>query len=179
VRIIAGEWRGRKLVAPAGRETRPTADRTRETLFSMLASRLGSFDGLRVADLYAGSGALGLEALSRGAAHATFVENERAAIKAIEANIAALKAGEKIAVRGTSAAALPAGQSFDLIFADPPYLPGSGSAVADAVAKAGWLATGGWMAIETQKGDSAAAPEGWTVEAERDVGRARLTLLRA
>ena len=82
MRIIAGEWRGRKLVAPAGRETRPTADRTRETLFSMLASRLGSFEGLRVADLYAGSGALGLEALSRGADHATFVENERAAIKA-------------------------------------------------------------------------------------------------
>ena len=75
MRIIAGEWRGRKLVAPAGQQTRPTADRTRETLFSMLASRLGSFEGLRVADLYAGSGALGLEALSRGAAHATFVEN--------------------------------------------------------------------------------------------------------
>jgi 16S rRNA (guanine966-N2)-methyltransferase len=179
MRIIAGEWRGRKLVALVGMQTRPTADRTRETLFSMLVSRLGSFDGLRVADLYAGSGALGLEAVSRGAAHATFVETERAAIKAIEANIAALKAGEKITVRATSAAALPAGQSFDLIFADPPYTLGSGSAVAIAVSKAGWLATGGWMAVETQKGDSVAAPEGWTIEAERDVGRARLTLLRA
>jgi len=179
MRIIAGEWRGRKLVAPAGRETRPTADRTRETLFSMLASRLGSFNGMRVADLYAGSGALGLEALSRGAAHATFVESERTAIKAIEANAAALKAGEKIAVRATSAASLPAGQSFDLIFADPPYTQASGSAVANAVAKASWLTAGGWMAIETQKGDSVTAPEGWTIEAERDVGRARLTLLRA
>ena len=87
MRIIAGEWRGRKLVAPAGQQTRPTADRTRETLFSMLASRLGSFEGLRVADLYAGSGALGLEALSRGAAHATLVENDRAALNAIEANV--------------------------------------------------------------------------------------------
>ena len=73
MRIIAGEWRGRKLVTPMGRQTRPTADRTRETLFSMLASRLGNFDEFRVADLYAGSGALGLEALSRGAGHATFV----------------------------------------------------------------------------------------------------------
>ena len=68
MRIIAGQWRGRKLAAPKGDATRPTADRTRETLFSMLTSRLGSFEGLSVADLFAGSGALGLEALSRGAA---------------------------------------------------------------------------------------------------------------
>ena len=74
MRIIAGEWRGRKLQAPAGDATRPTADRTRETLFSMLLSRLGSFEGLVVADLFAGSGALGLEALSRGAASCLFVE---------------------------------------------------------------------------------------------------------
>src|SRR5918993_1010186 len=90
MRIIAGEWRGRKLVAPAGRDTRPTADRTRETLFSMLASRLGSFEDLRVADLFAGSGALGLEALSRGAAHATFVETDSNAAAAIKANAAEL-----------------------------------------------------------------------------------------
>ena len=83
MRIIAGAWRGRKLVAPKGQQTRPTADRTRETLFSMLASRLGSFEELRVADLYAGSGALGLEALSRGAAQCTLVENDRAAVEAI------------------------------------------------------------------------------------------------
>ena len=108
MRIIAGEWRGRRLVAPAGQQTRPTADRTRETLFSMLASRLGSFDGLRVADLYAGSGALGLEALSRGAGHATFVESDSAAVKAIEANVAALKAADRTTLRAMSAAALPA-----------------------------------------------------------------------
>jgi len=179
MRIIAGVWRGRKLVAPAGRETRPTADRTRETLFSMLASRLGSFDGLRVADLYAGSGALGLEALSRGAAHATFVENDRAAIKAIEANAASLGASDRAAIRATSAAALPRGDPFDLVFADPPYAAGSGKAVAETVAKAGWLTEGGWMAIETQRGDAVAAPEGWEIDAERDVGRARITLLRA
>jgi len=179
MRIVAGEWRGRKLVAPVGRETRPTADRTRETLFSMLVSRLGSFEGLRVADLYAGSGALGLEALSRGASHVVFLENERAAIKAIETNVAALDAASRIAVRAMSAARLPSSDPFDLVFADPPYAAGSGSAVAAAVAKAAWLAPGGWMAVETQKGDTVTAPEGWTVEAERDVGRARLTLLRA
>jgi 16S rRNA (guanine966-N2)-methyltransferase len=179
MRIVAGEWRGRKLVAPAGRSTRPTADRTRETLFSMLASRLGSFDGLRVADLYAGSGALGFEALSRGAAHATFVESDRAALKAIDANVMALGAAARISMRAMSAAALPAGQPFDLVLADPPYEPGSGTAVATAVANASWLKPGGWMAVETHRGEAVTPPKGWEIEAERDVGRARLTLLRA
>jgi 16S rRNA (guanine966-N2)-methyltransferase len=179
MRIVAGEWRGRKLVAPAGQQTRPTADRTRETLFSMLASRLGGFDDFRVADLYAGSGALGLEALSRGAGHATFVETDRAAIKAIEANIAALEAGSRTAVRSLSAESLPKSHPFDLIFADPPYEPGSGTAVAEAVAKSGWLPAGGWMAIETHRGDAVSPPDGWDIDAERDVGRARLTLLRS
>ena len=178
MRIVAGEWRGRKLVAPPGMSTRPTADRTRETLFSMLASRLGSFEGIRVADLYAGSGALGLEAMSRGAAHVTFVETDRAASRAIEANLAALDAGNRASIRAMSAAALPTAEPFDLIFADPPYLPGSGTDAAAAVAKARWLAPGGWMAVETHRGDRVTAPEGWTIDAERDVGRARLTLLR-
>jgi 16S rRNA (guanine966-N2)-methyltransferase len=178
MRIIAGEWRGRKLVAPVGRETRPTADRTRETLFSMLTSRLGSFDGLRVADLYAGSGALGLEALSRGATHATFVENERAAIKAIEVNVAALDAKSRIVVRPISAAKLPSSEPFDLVFADPPYARGSGNSVVEAVAKAGWLAPAGWMAVETQKGEAIPPPDDWAIDATRDVGRAHLTLLK-
>jgi 16S rRNA (guanine966-N2)-methyltransferase len=178
MRIIAGAWRGRKLVAPAGDQTRPTADRTRETLFSMLVSRLGGFEGLRVADLYAGSGALGLEALSRGAGHVTFVENERAAIKAIEANVATLDAALRAAIRPMSAARLPSSEAFDLIFADPPYSPGSGSIVVGTVARAGWLTPGGWMAVETRKGDSVTAPDDWEIDATRDVGRARLTLLK-
>ena len=88
MRIIAGKWRGRTLDAPPGMDTRPTADRVRETLFNMLASRLGSFEQLRVADLFAGSGALGFEALSRGAAHASFVERDPKAIAAIRHNAA-------------------------------------------------------------------------------------------
>ncbi|MEL6488148.1 MAG: RsmD family RNA methyltransferase, partial [Pseudomonadota bacterium] len=92
MRIISGQWRGRKLTAPKGDLTRPTADRTRETLFSMLTSRLGSFEGLEVADLFAGSGALGLEALSHGAAHCLFVEQDREAARTLRANIAALDA---------------------------------------------------------------------------------------
>ena len=97
MRIIAGALRGRKLQAPEGMATRPTADRVRETLFSMLASRLGSFEGLRVADLFAGSGALGLEALSRGAAFACFVEQDRRAIDAIRANIGGARARRAVA----------------------------------------------------------------------------------
>src|SRR5205809_5203797 len=106
MRIIAGTWRGRLLEAPAGHATRPTADRVRETLFSMLASRLGSFEDLRVADLFAGSGALGLEALSRGAAAVTFVENNAIAAAAIKSNIAKLGASERAQVLSGSALSL-------------------------------------------------------------------------
>ena len=177
MRIIAGQWRGRRLRTPPGLETRPTADRVRETLFSMLASRLGSFEGLRVADLFAGSGALGLEALSRGAAFACFVENDSKAATAIRANAADLEALDRVQILGGSALTLRKSEPFDLLFADPPYAPGSGSAVVAAVAAADWLAPSGWMAVETSRTDQVDAGT-WTIDAERDVGRARLTLLR-
>ena len=178
MRIIAGEWRGRRLQTAPGTATRPTADRVRETLFSMLASRLGSFDGLRVADLFAGSGALGLEALSRGAAHATFVENDASAVAAIKANAVTLGAIDRVQILGGSALALPKSEPFDLVLADPPYAAGSGTAAVRAAAAASWLAPGGWMAVETARAD-AVDPGDWTIEAERNVGRARLTLLRS
>jgi 16S rRNA (guanine966-N2)-methyltransferase len=175
MRIIAGRWRGRPLEAPPGDATRPTSDRLREALFSMLASRLGSFEDLRVADLFAGSGALGLEALSRGAAHATFVENDPGAAAIIRRN--AGKLGATIEMLTRSALALPRAQPFDLIFADPPYAPGSGSAVVRSVLSADWLARGGWMAAETSCGD-AVEPGGLEIDSVREFGRARLTLLR-
>jgi 16S rRNA (guanine966-N2)-methyltransferase len=174
MRIIAGALRGRRLQTPEGVATRPTADRMRETLFSMLASRLGSFEGLRVADLFAGSGALGLEALSRGAAFACFVEHDRRALGAIRANIASLGVEDRAQVLARSALTLPQAEPFDLIFADPPYAPGSGSAVVSELLRAGWAA--GWVAIETARGDLI-EPHSLEVAAERDVGRARLTLL--
>ena len=176
MRIIAGEWRGRRIDAPPGMDTRPTADRVRETLFSMLASRLGSFEELRVADLFAGSGALGLEALSRGAAHATFVESDAGAGRIIRANAERLGASDRIRLLSGSALALPKSEPFDLIFADPPYAPGSGSAVAEAVERAGWLAPGGWMIIET--GGDPVEPGPLQVDTVRDIGRALITLLR-
>ena len=177
MRIIAGEWRGRRLQVPPGSDTRPTADRVRETLFSMLASRLGPFESLRVADLFAGSGALGLEALSRGAAFACFVENDPKAAAAIKANAAALDALDRVQILGGSALSLPKSEPFDLVFADPPYAAGSGSAAVRSAAAAGWLAPGGWMAVETARADPV-DPGGWTIDATRNVGRASLTFLR-
>ena len=177
MRIIAGAWRGRAIEAPPGLATRPTADRVRETLFSMLASRLGSFEELRVADLFAGSGALGFEALSRGAGSATFVEGDARAIAAIRRNADKLGAAEKVRVIAGSALALPRLEPFDLIFADPPYTAGSGSAAVRAVCDAGWLARGGWISVETGRGDSVESGP-LTLDSARDVGRARITLLR-
>ena len=175
MRIIAGQWRGRTLEVPPGMTTRPTADRVRETLFSMLVSRLGTFDGLRVADLFAGSGALGLEALSRGAAGATLVERNAGAIAAIRRNAA--KLGATVDVLPLSALSLPKNDMFDLILADPPYAAGAGTAVVGSVIKAGWLAPGGWLSVETSR-DDRIDPGELTIDTIRDVGRARLTLLR-
>jgi 16S rRNA (guanine966-N2)-methyltransferase len=177
MRIIAGQFRGRTLEAPRGSATRPTGDRVREALFSMLASRIGSFEGLRVADLYAGSGALGLETLSRGAAFAIFVEADGSAQAAIKANAAKLGVAERVRILGGSALALPRSDPFDLIFADPPYAPGSGSGIVKAVSDADWLPAGGWMSVETDRRDPV-EPGSYEIEVEREIGRARITLLR-
>jgi 16S rRNA (guanine966-N2)-methyltransferase len=138
MRIIAGQWRGRQLASPKGDATRPTADRTREALFSMLISRIGSFDGLRIADLFAGTGALGLEALSRGAASCVFVEQDQAALAALRKNVQAL--GVQADIRAQSVLALGAvSHPFDIIFADPPYGTGAGSVAIDRLARLGWI----------------------------------------
>jgi 16S rRNA (guanine966-N2)-methyltransferase len=177
MRIIAGQWRGRVLVAPKGDATRPTADRTREALFSMLTSRVGSFEGLAVADLFAGSGALGFEALSRGAAACLFVEQDRAALDALRAN--AEKLGVRADIRASSVLALgPAAKPLDLVLMDPPYGTGAGSVALDKLARLGWTSPATWVSIETGKAE-AVEVAGFTVEAERVHGKAKLTLLRA
>ena len=178
MRIVAGEWRGRKLGAPTGDATRPSADRTRETLFSMLLSRLGSFEGLAVADLFAGSGALGLEALSRGAATGLFVEQDAAAIRSLRANIAALRAADRCEVRAASVLALgPAKAPLDLLLLDPPYSSGAGIVALDKLARLGWIGPASWVSLETEHAEVVAI-KGYAVAAERKVGKAKLTLLR-
>ncbi len=176
MRIISGQWRGRPLVAPRGQETRPTADRTREALFSMLASRVGSFEGLAVGDFFAGSGALGFEALSRGAASCLFVEQDRAALDALRTN--AEKLGIRPDIRATSVLALgPAPAPLDCILMDPPYGTGAGLVALDKLARLGWTGPATWISIETRK-DEAVAVAGFAVDAERVHGKAKLTLLR-
>ncbi|QMW22787.1 16S rRNA (guanine(966)-N(2))-methyltransferase RsmD [Sandaracinobacteroides saxicola] len=176
MRIIAGQWRGRPLLAPKGEATRPTADRAREALFSMLTSRLGSFEGLRVADLFAGSGALGLEALSRGAAHCTFVEQDGAAVTALKANIARL--GAVAEVRMQSVMTLRAVDApFDLLLLDPPYGSGAGAVALDRLARLGWLTPATLCSVETGKGEGVDVP-GFAVEVERVHGKAKISLLR-
>lgn len=176
MRIIAGQWRGRQLGAPKGDTTRPTADRTREALFSMLVSRLGSFEGLQVADFFAGSGALGLEALSRGAASCTFVEQDKPALDALRANLAALKV--QADVRAQSVMALgPTKTAHDLILIDPPYGTGAGQVALDRCRRLGWISDVAIVSIETARDENVAVP-GFTVDVERVYGKAKITLLR-
>lgn len=177
MRIVAGLYRGRQLIAPKGDTTRPTADRTREALFSMLTSRLGSFEDLRVLDLFAGSGALGLEALSRGAASCTFVEQDSAALDALRTNIA--KLGAKGAdIRAQSVMALgPAPAPYDLVLLDPPYESGAGVVALERLRRLGWIASGAIASVETTKKETVVV-EGFDLEVERVHGKAKLTLLR-
>ncbi|KTE24158.1 MULTISPECIES: 16S rRNA (guanine(966)-N(2))-methyltransferase RsmD [unclassified Sphingopyxis] len=178
MRVISGEWRGRKLLAPKNDATRPTADRTRETLFSMLASRLGSFEGLHVADLFAGSGALGIEALSRGAAHCVFGEQDREAIDALRKNLAALGAAPRADVRAGSVLAVgPAPRPFDLLLFDAPYGTGAGSVALDKLNRLGWVGADSLISIETADKE-AVEVAGFAIDAIRKVGKAKLTLLR-
>ncbi len=176
MRVIAGQWRGRPLVAPKGDATRPTADRTRETLFSMLTSRIGSFEGLAIGDFFAGSGALGYEALSRGAASCLFVEQDKAALDAIRFN------GERLGVRpdirSSSVMSLGQGKPLDIIFMDPPYGTGAGQVALDKLARLGWTGPATWVSIETDRREDIAV-KGFAIEVQRDVGKARISLLRA
>ena len=147
MRIIAGDWRGRRLAAvgkgDAGAHLRPTTDRVRESLFSMLAGgRFGDpISGARVLDLFAGTGALGLEALSRGAAEAVFVDDGRVAQKLIRQNIATLDAGDRAKLIGRNATHLGAcpGEPHTLVFCDPPYGKGLGEKALAAALAGGWI----------------------------------------
>jgi 16S rRNA (guanine966-N2)-methyltransferase len=124
MRVVAGTARGRTLVAPPGSRTRPTSDRVREAIFNALWSR-GAVEGAVVVDLFAGSGALGVEALSRGAAHATFVDSDRAAREAVRRNVETCGVADRATIVATPVerwlASLDAGARFDVAFCDPPY----------------------------------------------------------
>ncbi len=166
MRIIAGKHRGRPLRAPEGRSVRPTSDRAREALFDILAhGRFADrpvFQDARVLDAFAGTGAFGLEALSRGAAHATFIEKDRGVLAALRSNIAAL--GEE--------------RSATVLATDALKPPPAAAPALTALAEAGWLAAGALCVVEVAAKQKLAPPAGFEVLDERKYGAARLVFLR-
>ncbi|GIH04474.1 DNA methylase [Rhizocola hellebori] len=184
-RIVAGRYGGRRLSAPEGRHTRPTSDRVREALFSTLDSQM-DLSGARVIDLFAGSGAVGLEALSRGAAHALLVEHDPKAVKVIRANIAALDAqGQARVVAGKVGGVLAGGnpeQGYDLVFADPPYQVTESEIEEMLAALAGgaWLTDGALIVIErSSRSPEPSWVQGVTGERGRRYGESTLWYGRA
>lgn len=185
LKIIGGKHRGRALVSPEGLATRPTAGRVREALFNILAHANWRDDGLsplvdaRVLDAFAGSGALGLEALSRGAAHVTFLDNHAGAIRIIGENIA--KLGETAAakvVRADATRPPPSRQGCDLVFLDPPYRSGVGAAALAALAEAGWLAPDAIATVEVGNTEDLEPPPGFEQLDERRYGAAKIVILK-
>jgi 16S rRNA (guanine966-N2)-methyltransferase len=180
VRVVAGEARGRRLVAPEGRDTRPTLDRVREAVFNALGS-LGAVDGARVLDLYAGSGALGIEALSRGAAHTTFVDTDRAARQAIEQNLAATGLADRSEVVTADAVAHlrrhveQTGLSYDLVLLDPPYATDDES-WATLLGLVSSVAPDAVVVVESDR--SPPAPDGWHALREKRYGGTLVSVLR-
>jgi 16S rRNA (guanine966-N2)-methyltransferase len=180
LRIVAGAWRGRALGAPPGAATRPTADRVRQALFDMLlhASWGGraAVEGVSVLDAFAGTGALGLEALSRGAAHATLIERDRGAVAVLRANIAALGAGERARVIAGDALSPPrAALACALVFLDPPYGQELVPRAVAALDAAGWIASEALIVAETARDGPGPVP---CPLAERTHGAARISVWR-
>ncbi|MFF4775161.1 16S rRNA (guanine(966)-N(2))-methyltransferase RsmD [Microtetraspora fusca] len=176
-RVIAGSAGGRRLAVPPGRGTRPTSDRAREGLFSTVGSFLGSLDGARVLDLYAGSGAVGLEALSRGASHALLVESDAKAVRTIRQNIAALglpgavlraEKVERVLAQGSA-------EPYDFVFADPPYSVSDETVtrVLEALRSEGWVGEGTLVAVEREsRGKDLVWPQGFEEDRVRRYGEA-------
>ncbi|CAA7622759.1 16S rRNA (guanine(966)-N(2))-methyltransferase RsmD [Magnetospirillum sp. SS-4] len=180
MRIVAGLHKGRRLEAPPGLTARPTADRVRQALFDILChTDLVEMEDAVVVDCFAGSGALGLEALSRGAAHASFIELHPRSMAAIHANIRAL--GEDARARVIHADAArppPASRPCTLAFLDPPYHSGLAVSCLEGLAARGWLADGALAVVEIAADEEIAAPAGFAVADRRDRGAARLVFLR-
>jgi 16S rRNA (guanine966-N2)-methyltransferase len=185
MRIVSGQFRGRPIVTPPGQTTRPTSDRARQAVFNILehAAWAPDLNGARVIDLFAGSGALGLEAMSRGAAFCLFVETDDAARAAIRDNIEAyeLFGATRIHRRdATDLGARPssAGAPFDIAVLDPPYHQGLAERCLAELAAHDWLKPGAVIMVERGSDETPFAPPGFTVLDARDYGAARVHFLR-
>lgn len=187
-RIIGGTAGGRRLLTPKGDRTRPTSDRVREAFFSAVESRMGTWSGLRVLDLYAGTGAIGLEALSRGAAAATAVEHDQRTAALVRRNAATLDLPLEVvtrAVRTHLAESAPRdrapGAAYDVVFSDPPYPLEDAAVVEDLelLARGGWLAQDALVVVERSSRSGAPAwPEGYEPERVRTYGETLLAFAR-
>jgi 16S rRNA (guanine966-N2)-methyltransferase len=176
LRIIGGQWRGRKLVFPEAEGLRPTPDRVRETLFNWLASELR---GAHCLDLFAGSGALGLEALSRGAASCTFVDSARPNCQAIAAHLATLRCsnGQCQAMSAATFLQRQPSQAFDIVFLDPPFGKHLLDPTSSALEAAQWLSPRACIYLESGRREPVpVAPENWQLRSEKQAGEVRYQL---
>lgn len=182
LRIIAGAWRGRSIAAPDGDDVRPTAERVREALFNRLAHSFADQDfhlhGARVLDVFAGTGALGLEALSRGASHTTFLERDLAPLALIKRNVAKMGAEDRAVVLSMDATNLPrAAGPHDLALIDPPYGKDLAAPMLASLGRQAWLRPGALVSVETGADESLPAVEYFTVLDRRTYGRAAITFV--
>lgn len=179
MRIIAGKYRGRKLEAPSDMDVRPTTDKMRERVFSMLQhARYPALHGANVMDVFAGTGALGLEALSRGAAHVTFVEKSPKSIALLIKNVTGVKAEADTTLIKSRATSLSAATTpCDIIFMDPPYGRGLLEPSIACLLEGGWLAGGGVIVAEMKSDEAFEVPEGLTLIDERKQGIQRVVFL--
>ncbi len=183
MRIVAGRHRGRTLIAPDGLAVRPTADRTREAIFNVLTQGKLAGGGnplieARVLDAFAGTGALGLEALSRGAARVTFMESQAAALATLRANLEALEESERAEVLAVDVLRPPpAAAPCAIVLMDPPYNQGLAAPALTALAEAGWIAEGALIAVELMKAEAFDAPEGFEELDLRSYGKAKVAFL--
>jgi len=184
VRVVGGEFKGRPIAAPPGRDTRPTSDRARESLFNILVhgARMDLADAI-VLDVFAGSGALGLEALSRGAALCTFIENARTAQRSIEENLSAFDLGNRGSVLKVNATKLPMRPDHmapaHLAFLDPPYGKDLAPPALTSLLDGDWLAPKAISVVETERGESFAAPAPFVLTDRRTYGPAEISFLHS
>jgi 16S rRNA (guanine966-N2)-methyltransferase len=185
MRVIGGKHRGRAIEGPAGEGVRPTSDRARESLFNILEHGRFSEDGTsllpgaRVLDVFSGTGAFAIEALSRGAADATLIDNDPAAMALARRNLRTLgETAHATLVQADATRPPPAPRLHEIVFLDPPYASGLGVPALEALAAAGWLAPGAVCIVETGSKERFAPPQGFLVLDERRYGRAKLSFLR-
>jgi 16S rRNA (guanine966-N2)-methyltransferase len=179
MRVIAGQFRGRRLLSPADEAIRPTSDRAREALFDILEHGEPPVRGARFLDLFCGTGAVGIEACSRGAGDVLLIENAPEALRLAKANLATIGTPPHVRLMAADAARLGgAPQVFDLVFLDPPYRSGL-ALPALAGLRAGWLAPGARIVVELAAKEPLELPDGFEVKQERRYGAARFVFLLA